>query len=193
VSTETHHRRGHLAPCEGEAQHPHLDGAPTRREPVTFTVEASRSVPFPLAHVWAVLDGFSDVGEWSSSVHRSWPEGDGPATGIGAERGCELVPGRVVHERIVDYEPEASMRIEVHRSVGLPIASMISVYEVEAEGPTSTRVSGHASLELKLPPVLLKALQTRLDAKLSERIEQAFADLEEEVKRRGKGSTSSAP
>jgi hypothetical protein len=32
--------------------------------------------------------------------------------------------------------------------------------------------------------VLLKALKTRLDAKLSERIEQAFSDLETEVQRR---------
>jgi len=151
---------------------------------VTFTVEASRSVPYAVEHVWAVLDGFSDVGEWSSSIHRSWSEGDGPATGVGAERGCELVPGRIVHERIVAYDPCVSMRIEVHRSEGLPITSMVSVYNVESEGPTATRVSGHASLDLNLPPVLLKALKTRLDAKLSERIEQAFSDLETEVQRR---------
>ena len=61
---------------------------------------------------------------------------------------------------------------------------MVSVYNVESEGPASTRVSGHASLDLNLPPVLLKALKTRLDAKLSERIEQAFSDLETEVQHR---------
>ena len=151
---------------------------------MTFNVEASRTVPYTVEQVWAVLDGYSDVAEWSSSIHRSWPEGDGPSTGIGAERGCELLPGRIVHERIVTYEPQAIMRVEVTRSEGLPIASMISEYMVEAESPASTRVSGKASLELKLPPVLLKALQTRLDAKLAERIEQAFADLEDELKRR---------
>ena len=151
---------------------------------MTFNVEASRTVPYTVEQVWAVLDGYSDVAEWSNSIHRSWPEGDGPSTGIGAERGCELLPGRIVHERIVTYEPQAIMRVEVTRSEGLPIASMISEYMVEAESPASTRVSGKASLELKLPPVLLKALQTRLDAKLAERIEQAFADLEDELKRR---------
>ena len=151
---------------------------------VTFTVDASRTVPYTVEQVWAVLDGFSDVAEWSNSIHRSWPEGDGPTTGMGAERGCELLPGRIVHERIVAYEPEALMRVEVMRSEGLPITSMISEYLVEADGPGKTRVSGQASLELKLPPVLLKALQTRLDAKLSERIEQAFADLEVEIERR---------
>lgn len=151
---------------------------------MTFTVEASRTVPYTVEQAWSVLDGFSDVAEWSNSIHRSWPEGDGPSTGIGAERGCELLPGRIVHERIVDYDPTSHMRVEVTRSEGLPIASMISDYHVEADGPRSTRVSGRASLELKLPPVLLKALQARLDAKLSERIEQAFADLEDELERR---------
>ena len=71
-----------------------------------------------------------------------------------------------MHERIVAYEPQAIMRVEVTRSEGLPIGSMISDYMVEADGAASTRVSGKASLDLKLPPVLLKALQTRLDAKL---------------------------
>lgn len=151
---------------------------------MTFNVEASRTVPYTVEQVWAVLDGFSDVAEWSTSIHRSWPEGDGPRTGLGAERGCELLPGRIVHERIVAYESQAIMRVEVTRSEGLPIGSMISDYMVEADGPGSTRVSGKASLELKLPPVLLKALQTRLDAKLAERIEQAFADLEVELERR---------
>ena len=168
----------------GEAAHPHLDGAPTQAAFVPFTVEASRTVPHPLAEVWAVLDGFSDVGGWSSSIHRSWAEDASPTGGIGAQRGCELMPGRTVFEEIVAYEPKASMQIDVYRSIGLPITSMTSVYRGEAEGPNSTRVSGHASLELNLPPVLLKALQTRLDAKLSERIEQAFADLETEVLRR---------
>ena len=151
---------------------------------MTFTVEASRTVPYTVEQAWSVLDGFSDVAEWSNSIHRSWPEGDGPSTGIGAERGCELLPGRIVHERIVAYDPTSHMRVEVTRSEGLPIASMISDYHVKADGPRSTRVSGQASLELKLPPVLLKALQARLDAKLSERIEQAFADLEDELERR---------
>ena len=151
---------------------------------MTFNVEASRTVPYTVEQVWAVLDGFSDVAEWSTSIHRSWPEGDGPSTGLGAERGCELLPGRIVHERIVAYEPQAIMRVEVTRSEGLPIGSMISDYMVEADGAASTRVSGKASLDLKLPPVLLKALQTRLDAKLAERIEQAFADLEVEIERR---------
>ena len=89
-----------------------------------------------------------------------------------------------MHERIVVYEPQAMMRVEVTRSEGLPIGSMISDYSVKADGPASARVSGKASLELKLPPVLLKALQARLDAKLAERIEQAFADLEVEIERR---------
>jgi len=160
---------------------------------VTFSVEASRTVPYTVPQVWAVLDGFSDVGEWSNSIHRSWSEGDGPSTGMGAERGCELLPGRIVHERVVAYEPEALMRVEVTQSEGLPIVSMISEYTVEADGPGSTRVSGQASLELKLPPVLLKALQARLDAKLAERIQQAFADLEVEIERRMSEPSSFAP
>ena len=85
------------------------------------------------------------------------------------------------------------MRVEVMRSEGLPITSMISEYLVEAAGSGKTRVSGQASLELKLPPVLLKALQTRLDAKLAERIEQAFSDLEIEIERRMSESSSPAP
>ena len=48
----------------------------------------------------------------------------------------------------------------------------------------SSQTRFREGLNLKLPPVLLKALQTRLDAKLSERIEQAFADLEVEIERR---------
>lgn len=171
---------------------PYVDGEAAKRRPVTFTVDAARTLPCTVEEVWGVLEGFSDLATWSNSIHRSWPEGEGPTTGLGAERGCELLPGRIVYERITAYEPMALMRVEATRSEGLPISSMISEYKVEGEGLTSTRISGHASLELKLPPVLLKALQPRLDAKLAERIEQAFTDLEMEIERRRSESSSSS-
>ncbi|GIR77095.1 MAG: hypothetical protein CM15mP79_0320 [Methanobacteriota archaeon] len=60
---------------------------------------------------------------------------------------------------------------------------MISDYTVKPMARPQRRFR-QGQPRTQLPPVLLKALQTRLDTKLAERIEQAFADLEVEIERR---------
>lgn len=126
---------------------------------------ASRVINAPVEVVWAVLDDFPRIAAWSAGIKNSYTTGDGAtATGLGAERRCELGGKKVLDERISAYTEGESMTVDVWNVEGLPLKSSQVTFSVRATGPDTTEARVDGQVVPKLPGVLV-ALARPLMAK----------------------------
>lgn len=94
----------------------------------------------PVSTVWAVLADFPNVANWTDSVKTSVQTSDA-ATGVGATRSCDLAPMGAIKERIVEFEPEHKMVIDVFETAKMPIKRSLTTFTVEAIDENSTRAT----------------------------------------------------
>lgn len=98
---------------------------------MSLQISVQREVDAPADAAWAVVDDFANIANWTSSIQRSELVGDSNlASGLGAERVCELGPGKVLEERIVEYTDGERLTIDVYGVRGLPVKSSLSTFTV---------------------------------------------------------------
>jgi hypothetical protein len=106
---------------------------------------SSVCIEAPIAIVWARLAKLEDIQLWSDAVLQA--RCDGPVTqGVGAERTCELVGHRTIHERWVAWDEGRSFTYE---GFGIPLVKRASnCWSVLPQGDKSLLTS-EAEVELK--------------------------------------------
>ena len=76
-------------------------------------LQVTRIIEAPIDRVWAAWDAFGDVDRFNPNIRASYLINASKATGLGAERKCEMADGKnFIKERIVGYEPPTRMVIE---------------------------------------------------------------------------------
>lgn len=91
--------------------------------------------------VWAVLADFGNVSVWNPSVKTSHLTSVA-SEGSGISRQCRLRPMGTVQERVVRWEPDRLLDIEIYENEGIPgFRSARATLILEAEGTSSTRVT----------------------------------------------------
>lgn len=137
---------------------------------MTVDATAQRRVEAPRETVWQVLDDFPNISAWSAGILNSYSTGDGIATGLGAERRCELGGKKVLDERITDYRDGESITIHVHNVEGLPLNESITTFSVTAGAENTSVVSVHAEASPKLPGVLVSLMRPLIARGLSKNL-----------------------
>lgn len=92
------------------------------------------------AKVWKTLEDFGGVAKWNPVIATSRILPGKPATGVGAERQCDMDDGKNwLRERVVSWDPGRSMTIDIYEGT-MPLASAQGTLSVEALGPERSRV-----------------------------------------------------
>ncbi|MEM7322683.1 MAG: SRPBCC family protein [Actinomycetota bacterium] len=102
----------------------------------TFTI--TRTIDAPLEAVWAILDDFGNIADWSPGVRRSALTTDGPV-GEGTTRHCDFAPMGGVNERITHHEPLSRMTVHLYETFKMPVTDAVADFKLEAT-ETGTRV-----------------------------------------------------
>ena len=104
-------------------------------------VTLSQTVNAPLADVWASWDDFANIAAFNPVVQKSFLTGNGPATGLGARRQCDLADGKnYIREEITGYEPEKFMEIDIYDGT-MPLKQARAVVRLEPRTLTQTKVT----------------------------------------------------
>ena len=155
-------------------------------------VTVNRTVNAPVADVWAAWDDFGAIERFNPNLKASYLIGDsadqGPPTGVGATRQCDLKDGRNhIRERIVDYAPERRMVVDIYDGT-MPLESATATITFEPTAAERTRVTMRMDFRPKFGPLgtlmvpmmkpqFRRMLQGLLDANA------AFVERGEEVQR----------
>ena len=102
-----------------------------------FTV--SRTIPAPIADVWAVLADFGNIYKWNPGVTNSHVTGD-QVDDVGATRHCDLKPVGALEERITGWVPGKELVIDVNEVKSLPLRRGLATFRL-AETDEGTRVT----------------------------------------------------
>ncbi|MFB6146122.1 MAG: SRPBCC family protein [Halobacteriaceae archaeon] len=144
------------------------------------TVSVTEEVDAPKAEVWAVLDEFDNLEEYSPR-NRSCELIDGSDTGVGSRRETTLTDAsRVVHE-IVEYEPRERYTFEYNDPSDQMVAAFQIEFDVAASGDGTT-VTATARYEPKLGPVGWVLGKTTLADTFRERLEETLDGLDAHVR-----------
>ena len=128
------------------------------------TVTVHEQINAPPALVWAVLANFPDVYRWNPGVEHSYATSENP-TGANATRRCDLFGGDYLEERIIGFDPDHSLVIDIFET-SLPLARNIVTFTVDTSG-TGARVTCSANYRLKYGPlgILVDLLIARRQAR----------------------------
>ena len=144
---------------------------------MSLKISVEREVNAPAEDAWAVLDDFPNIAGWNSTIQSSQTIRDPDlVTGSGAERRCELGPGKVLEERIVDYADGERMTIDIFNTIGLPIESASSTFSIRPNGNDRSVISYAGDLTPKLPSFVTKLVSPVMTRKFT----QIQADLLEQ-------------
>lgn len=135
---------------------------------MSLQISVQREVDAPADAAWAVVDDFANIANWTSSIQRSELVGDSNlASGLGAERVCELGPGKVLEERIVEYTDGERLTIDVYGVRGLPVKSSLSTFTVSAKGNGRSTITFDAEVVPKMPAFIVSLLRPVLTKRFS--------------------------
>ena len=96
-----------------------------------FTI--TRHIDAPVEAVWAVLDDFGNIADWSPGIKRSALTSEGPV-GRGTTRHCDFVPLGGVNERIETYRPNERMTVHLYETFKMPVSAAIADFNLAAAG-----------------------------------------------------------
>lgn len=113
-------------------------------------VTVHAEIDAPPAQVWAVLADFPNVYRWNPGVERSHATSDHD-TGAAATRRCDLFDGGYLEERIIDFDPDRSMVVDIFET-SLPLVRNVVTFTVAPRG-TGSSVGCSADYSLKYGPL----------------------------------------
>lgn len=127
------------------------------------------SINAPAEKIWQVLDNLEAVQHYNPIVARA-KYISANKTGIGAARHCDFKPKGWGKERVIGYDPQQSLTIELYESTW-PVKSMWWRTSLKPDGK-KTIVEQELEYQLKFGPLgkLLNRLvmQKRLDKSIAE-------------------------
>ncbi|MEM9616306.1 MAG: SRPBCC family protein [Actinomycetota bacterium] len=148
----------------------------------SFTI--TRDIDAPPETVWAVLDDFGNIADWSAGVRRSALTTTGPV-GAGTTRHCDFVPLGGVNERITRHEPGQRMTVHLYETFKMPVTDAVADFQLDATG-AGTRLT----LDVEYSPNRLGRLATGTTEKQMRKGMGALADdLASESARLAAGAT----
>lgn len=124
---------------------------------MTVKAKTSKIIDAPKDIVWDVLDDYGNIANWSAGIEKSFTTGVS-ATGLGAERVCELGGKKKLQERITHYEPGEAMTINVFGVTGLPVKGSDTRFSVRANPDGTTEASIDAEMTPKMPGIVVKLM-----------------------------------
>lgn len=113
-------------------------------------VTVHEQINAPPAQVWALLADFPNVYRWNPGVEDSRATSD-LATGAGATRRCDLFDGGYLEERIIDFDPDHILAVDIF-DTSLPLARNVVTFTVVPRG-TGASVACSADYRLKYGPL----------------------------------------
>lgn len=103
----------------------------------------------PLGKVWESWDRFGEIAIFNKGLLASSLLPDGPVSGKGARRRCDLKNGKsYLMEEIAEYRVQELMEIVVFDS-NLPVKSVQLRLRFSAPGPNTTRITASANFTMK--------------------------------------------
>ena len=95
-------------------------------------VSLKRTIDAPVAEVWAAWDDYAHIDRFNPNLSRSFLINDSDATGLGAERQCDLSDGKnFVQERVIEYVPEKRIVLDIFNS-SVPLKRARAMVEMRA-------------------------------------------------------------
>jgi hypothetical protein len=136
------------------------------------------------ARVWAVLARLDVLQEYDPGIRRSEVSSE-QASGLGADRRCEIAGGGWFRERVTVWQPEHELEFTLHECT-LPVRSLRHHYSLTPErGGTRIDQTQEYTLKYGLLGVLLDALFVR--RKWNAGVETFFAGLKGYVEGHNQG------
>ncbi len=83
------------------------------------TISKSITISAPKDRVWRALADFGSISTWNPNVNASKLTSPQPG-GLGATRQCNLAPMGVVDEKVVQWDEERALGIEVYEMQKMP-------------------------------------------------------------------------
>lgn len=117
-----------------------------------MAVVVTRTLSAPPSKVWAVLEDFGGVANWSAGVEASPIIAGTPERGLGAERNCQLYDGNHINERLTELVPEKRLAIEV-TDTSMPMKSAAGRFELVATPGGGTQVTMTMDYVVKFGPI----------------------------------------
>ena len=102
-------------------------------------VIVEETVNAPVTEVWASWDNFGDIYRFNPNITGSHILDGSAKTGPGAQRQCDLDAKNYIRERIVGYEPERKLVIDIYEGT-LPLKSAKATFDLTPLGPDRTKV-----------------------------------------------------
>ena len=116
-----------------------------------FTI--TKEIDAPVDEVWALLDKFSDTYVYHPAVEHS-KSVNGKATGLGAQRQCDMYNGVSVQERITDYQPDQrNYQITMVDFGSFPLKQMIVRMGAKPSGQNKTVLTYDGGFQTKYGPM----------------------------------------
>lgn len=143
------------------------------------SISVDRDIDATRAAVWNVLADFPNIASWNSGVKKSFSTSDS-ASGVGAQRHCDLAPAGELEETVTDWVPEERMIIGIDSTAKLPIARGSATFRL-TDGGDSTPTTIDYQYETKWGP-LGKLMGPLLDKQLSRGFNGFLEDLETAAK-----------
>lgn len=124
-------------------------------------LSSTKTVRAPITRVWEVLADVGTIDQWHPGVERSPVLSNSPR-GLGATRRVELYDGTSAVEKVTSLDEGRSLTLTMSE-FSMPFTRGAATFEVEADGPDSTRVTMTLEYEMKYGPFgwLMNALMLR--------------------------------
>lgn len=115
-------------------------------------ITVQRTIKAPLKDVWASWDDFANIYKFNPGItHSSLLETRKAATGIGAQRVCELGSKDWIREEIIDYAPEKLMKIHIYEGT-LPLKEAFATIDFKKVGARETKITFNMDFTPKFGP-----------------------------------------
>ncbi len=151
--------------------------------------QTQRTINAPQEAVWAVLDDFPAIAGWSAGIQKSYTTGTTDlATGVGAERRCELGGNKILDERVSAYTPGQSMTVDVWNIEGLPLKSSQTTFSVHTTGPGTSEARIQAEVTPKAPGFIVKLAGPLMAKGIAKHFSGLLDELAQEAERKAANS-----
>jgi ribosome-associated toxin RatA of RatAB toxin-antitoxin module len=113
------------------------------------TVTVTQKVNASAKDTWAAWDDFANINAFNPNIQKSFLINDSDATGLGAQRRCDLADGKNhILERIIQYSPGQKMVIDIYEGT-LPMKQAIATISVAPLGAQTSKVTMSMEFEPK--------------------------------------------
>lgn len=104
------------------------------------TIELTKEVNATIEDVWHAWDDFGNIANFHPGLKSSHLINGSEATGLGAERQCNLKDGKnYIQERVVAYVPNKRLSVDIYSGT-MPLKSALATIELRELGPNRTQV-----------------------------------------------------